>query len=448
MALIENTDFSQKQQVDMAAIASLYQKKAAMEAEMKVQKEQIRASKQQRLMDVMNMAASMSTKMIDARAAKQQKDAQQNVFDTLAMTDKSINKATPVPAGQEGPMQMEQVRFGDTPQFKTQLETGLAKAFPKEYGEQKIKSLLEGAEGAKPLSGRDIQQKNVILADGTRTSLQLFETVPSKKYGTSVTWTDLSGNEIDPKLLAGAVEAPAPTVMIDPTTGRPMITERVGPNGGRDVSTPGDKAAGGTPGEGGMQELLAKSPKMFDAVEKIRTESFPQMNKPLETAVNGVSASAKVKALLKAEGDKLSQTGIKSLGFGFAVMSGSNSQLSDKERESFEEPLSLIDKVVNQGYKLTQGDLSPKMRKDLLNLADVLEKKSRIQAQKYLNSNKQRAKSLAGSYWNDSIGKAFPTLDQVSVSFEDIAGEQNDSALPEVGGTYNGAKVLKVERVD
>ena len=182
MALIENTDFSQKQQVDMAAIASLYQKKAAMEAEMKVQKEQIKASKQQRLMDVMNMAASMSTKMIDARAAKQQKDAQQNVFDTLAMTDKSINKAIPVPAGQEGPMQMEQVRFGDTPQFKTQLETGLAKAFPKEYGEQKIKSLLGSADGNKTMGGR-YQQSQLQIPDPLTGQMKTYSVTFDRETG-------------------------------------------------------------------------------------------------------------------------------------------------------------------------------------------------------------------------------------------------------------------------
>jgi len=280
----------------------------------------------------------------------------------------------------------------------------------------------QGASDAADLKGRDIQQKDLILPDGTRMSAQLFETIPSKKYGTPTTWFDLAGNEIDPKTLAGAVFAVAPSIVID-QFGNPNITERVGPRRAYAVQTPAqDLAAGkGEAFEGGLNALMVKAPKVYKNVEEAYKKAFPENNKMLEVSVTGASAAAAVKSVLAAEGDDISEVGLQSLGFHLARMSGSNSQLSDREREIFEAPLALGSKIKNTGYKLIAGDLSPKMRKDLMNLANILENKSYQQGEKIISGVRKRARAKAGPLWNAQLDSEFPTMEEHVVSSEDMS---------------------------
>jgi hypothetical protein len=84
MALIENTDFSQKNQVDLASVASLYQRKAEAEQQMKASQEQINASKQNRVLEVMGMASKLTSTLIEQKAQKQQLAAQSALMATLS----------------------------------------------------------------------------------------------------------------------------------------------------------------------------------------------------------------------------------------------------------------------------------------------------------------------------------------------------------------------------
>jgi len=135
MALIENSDFSQKNQVDMASIASLYQRKAEAEQQMKMQQEQITASKQDRMMQVMGLASKLTSTLVDQSVKKQQLNAQNALMATLS-----------TPGSQEAKIQAQTLA-----------------AFPKEAGEELAKSAF-----AKPTQedmGRP-QQGSIELSDG------------------------------------------------------------------------------------------------------------------------------------------------------------------------------------------------------------------------------------------------------------------------------------------
>ena len=118
MALIENSDFSQKNQVDMASIASLYQRKAEAEQQMKMQQEQITTSKQDRMMQVMGLASKLTSTLVDQSVKKQQLNAQNALMATLS-----------TPGSQEAKIQAQTLA-----------------AFPKEAGEQIAKSAFTAQE--------------------------------------------------------------------------------------------------------------------------------------------------------------------------------------------------------------------------------------------------------------------------------------------------------------
>lgn len=84
MALIENTDFSQKNQVDLASIASLFQRQKEAEMQMKAQQEQIKNSKQERSIQVMNMASNLTSTLINQKAQQQKQAAQNELFSLVS----------------------------------------------------------------------------------------------------------------------------------------------------------------------------------------------------------------------------------------------------------------------------------------------------------------------------------------------------------------------------
>lgn len=237
-----------------------------------------------------------------------------------------------------------------------------------------------------------------------------------------------------------------PKVVDDPL-GRPNVLTSEGPK-----PVFGDEAGSGP--QNAMLQLRTATPKLADRFDKILDEAYPQNNQLLKQSVEAATSAAQVKSILNDPNP--SSVGLNSLGFHFARMSGSNSQLSDAEREQFAGPMALIDRVVNKGYKLVVGDLSPQMRDDLNKLGNALEAKSRKQADLLLGAQKRRAKSTLGRFYNDGLGAAFPTVDELIVGAEDIQASipqetpgpsTNSPALPKIGDTFNGAKVKNIKRV-
>lgn len=220
----------------------------------------------------------------------------------------------------------------------------------------------------------------------------------------------------------------APKTVTDPFG----TVNRLTPSGPKPVFNQEDNS--GTGPEDAVVRLRQTSPKLADGFDKILNDAYPQNNPMLKTSIEGASAASQVKAILKSPNP--SQVGLQSLGFYFARMSGSNSQLSDAEREVFEQPLSLIDRVANKGYRLAAGDLSPKMKVDLLRLADTIAGKSTKQAEKIISAQKRRAKSALGRFYNSGLDAAFPTLNDLAVSEDDMLNPGGESAGESLRSKY------------
>lgn len=213
----------------------------------------------------------------------------------------------------------------------------------------------------------------------------------------------------------GAIRGFSPQFRNDPVSGALVRTDAAG--GVRGVGSPGFSGIGNKP-EDAMLKLRMTSPVLADRFDAILDETNPAKNEALKQAVAATRESAKVKQILS--DPKPSSVALNSLGFSFAIMSGSNSQLSDAERNSFAEPLGFINAVVNKGYKFTVGDFSPKMRRDLTNLANKLEAKSKIQAERIIGTSRRKARSSMGKFYSSGLDKAFPSLDEMVVSEGDI----------------------------
>ena len=184
-----------------------------------------------------------------------------------------------------------------------------------------------------------------------------------------------------------------------------------------DIQGLGGGAIGNT-AQDAVLSLRQTAPKLADRLIDLVDEAHPKSNPLMRTSVEGASAASQVSAILKDPNP--SQVGLQSLGFYLARMAGSNSQLSDAERMTFEKPLALVDRVVNKGYKLVKGDLSPMMRKDLLHLADTLGRKTKIQGQRIIDAQKRRARSELGRFYTPGLDSSFPSMEELSVSDEDM----------------------------
>jgi len=145
---MRNFDF--KPNVDMASIASLFQRKAQMEQDSKLQAEQITASKQNRMLEIVNLATNMPEKMINRKIKQQQLEAQAAVNTTLGKQNDLVpgsETGTATVAGLGEVPTVNSVPFGQTPEFKTELQQNLQNAAPEEMQKALIKQMVEGQTG-------------------------------------------------------------------------------------------------------------------------------------------------------------------------------------------------------------------------------------------------------------------------------------------------------------
>ena len=78
MADIGQTNFNLKPDVNVAAIASLYQKRAVDEQMMKLQQSEQETQQQNRILGIINMAKSMTNDMIQHNVIQGQRNALYN----------------------------------------------------------------------------------------------------------------------------------------------------------------------------------------------------------------------------------------------------------------------------------------------------------------------------------------------------------------------------------
>lgn len=135
MAEIGQTDFSFKPNVDMAGIASLFQKKAEAETAMKLQEEQRKASESNRALQVMNMASQLTQNLIQYSAQKQVKTSQQDL--AALMAKGSQYTAEPGKVG---------TFYKDTPEYKATERELLMKVAPEKVAEIAAKEAFSEPE--------------------------------------------------------------------------------------------------------------------------------------------------------------------------------------------------------------------------------------------------------------------------------------------------------------
>ena len=175
-----------------------------------------------------------------------------------------------------------------------------------------------------------------------------------------------------------------------------------------------------------LTNLRVAAPALYKDYAAILENSMPDKNMGLKALVEARSSAVQVRALL--ESNDPSSVGLATLGFYLARMSGSNSQLSDAEREIFQEPLGLIDRLMNKGYKLVAGDLSPVMKADLMKLVTLMEKKSMAQGNRLIAGNRIRARAVVGKNWSKGLDDAFPTMESLSVAADDLQSQDSSAS--------------------
>jgi hypothetical protein len=172
MADIGQTDFSIKPDVNIAAIASLYQKKAMDEQQMRLQQSQIQSQQQDRTMNVIKMASDLTQNLIQHSANSQMLQGQQHVQSILGSGNNPTPTMTPAassfaPGMSQAPVMNENQTAPTThplrqePSYQEQLKQATYQANPKLAQEQLAKSVFM------PQLGKGEQLKPVMNPDGT-----------------------------------------------------------------------------------------------------------------------------------------------------------------------------------------------------------------------------------------------------------------------------------------
>lgn len=422
-------DFKFKSQFPIADIVGAIQKKPVLEQQMEQSQADARQQRLKTLLDALSTGAQISRATSqdknEALARKQtesQMGGQQRIQDILAEPAQTTAVASPIqqfqaPAGPlpEGGQPMAPVpsgtvqpTYGQTQQGGTQdtrLLAALAQSAPDEFAQNALQNHFGTTKSG---YGGIAKPQNYVDANG---QIRVGYWDPKLKKV-------VKNEESDE--LAGYAQG----LVTDPFGRQGALNRATGTV--KPIEQPELTGQTDTGANNALVELRQKNPKIAGDIEKIREQAFPQNNTNLRDTVSAAAAANTAKQILSDPNPD--GVGLKSLGFSFAIMAGSNSQLSDAERQQFEQPLAFLRRLENTGYKFIWGDLSPKMKDDLLRLATIYERKARIKAKSTIDGAKLQAKGTAGSYWNDGLGKTFPTVDEL------VSEEQMNSVDAPAGG--------------
>lgn len=428
MALEQLPDFSYKGEVPFASIVSAYQQKVQQEEQMKMNQEALKQQKINNVKDIFTQGAGLVSTLTEHNKQKQMKEAQNALVNLLGQGSDKITTPQMVPAQSSMVPQLQEAKIGDTvqdysktPEYKSQLASLVTKAFPEDAGKEVAKAAFGSLYGPKQgvLSGRDIQQKNIMLPSGERVSLQLLETTPSQKYGTQFTWTDLGGNEIDPAMLEGAVEAPTPGSAVD-QFGNPIVFEKVGPGGSRRVGTgtPSETAASTQESdpENAFLRLQNKAPKLGEEFKK-SLDSTTTNNPVIQSKVESINAARYANSILS--DPKADETELRSV-YTYIARAVEKGALTEADKEAFSEPLSIMARGENSFYKHLTGSAGPKFKNSLKRLQIRLEHRGNAELINKITTEKMKAKRLLGRAWEPGLDKMYPTPKELVIEMEQL----------------------------
>lgn len=390
--------------IDPMAFANVLQRKAQMEQAQANADREHKDNRLKRITDAVQAGQSIAMNMMtiaekrgDVKKQKTEAEGQQELIG-LFKEPTSVNPADPMAKVMQ-------------PAFEADRNKRFMQALVKANLPDTTKALLEQKfESSKQTAG-DTEVRS-LLDPKTK---QVSDYIVNKKNKTVST---LGGTPLPKERADELLRGYAPKQMTD-QFGNPVITPNLP---GAEAST----ASKAVMEEGGIPALQSKAPKLAERFVEAQKAAFPVNNQSLKEAVDSGASAAQVGAILKQP--NINQVGLKSLGFHLARMSGSNSQLSDAERETFEQPLSFLETIKNKGYRLVAGDLSPVMKKDLTQLADLLAKKEKLRGQRAIQAAKINAKSQVGKTRWDAykLEKEFPTIDDLIVDSNSMLETDSD----------------------
>lgn len=417
-------NFDYKQQIDPTAFSAALQRKTQMEFEMKSADQKEKDARIGRILDAVKSGQEIAGNMMKQAEFRSRVDGQKKLHDVIGEPSQSDQVTKPMQQfkrpegptmpGQAMPLeatQSAQPTFGRTNQGQSQmarLQQALLQSNPEAYTKEMIQGQFPNASA----KATPKEQVHYLTLDDGRTVVSRFST-------TGAGFMDMEGKPLSSDVMNRVVNRTyAGDFLTDPVTGKTAFGNK-STGQTQDVELPGDSAMAGVDSpENALNNLRTKAPKVYEKVSTILEGTSPAKNPKLEQLVGAAASSAAANAILL--DPEPSQVGLKSLGFHMARSSGSNSQLSDQERETFEQPLALLEKWKNSGWRIIQGDLSPKMRRDLLRLNTLLERKSKMQAEKMLAQEKRRARVESGKLWTPGLDEAFPTVSELIVDAEAI----------------------------
>lgn len=431
--------------IDPMAFANVLQRKAQMEQE---QKNLDRKRKDDQINNIMNAVVQGQTIASNMMTLAEKRSQTKGLNDLTALVE-SPEPQAPTPmasssaladkgtfAVQPSPEQM-QGHQDVLAQRQRDFASALVRANPDEATKAAIKDRFNPSSEMK---GKE--QVHYLTLDDGSTVVARFDT-------TGEGFKDINGSPLSEDVMRRVVNRTyAGQFLEDPTTGVRQFGNKSTGQVAPAESDPNVNLGDLSNPDNALINLRTKAPKVYEKVSTILEGTSPAKNAKLETLVASASSSAAAKAILL--DPKPSEVGLASLGFHMARSSGSNSQLSDAERETFQEPLAFLEKVKNKGWKFVAGDLSPKMRQDLLRLNTLLERKSTIQANRMITTEKRRARLESGALWNDGLDKAFPDVKSLIAEASEMVPEDvqiKGAEKATIGGEIDSlAKVLGLPR--
>lgn len=303
MALIGDTNFSMKPNVDMASIASLFQKKAADEQTMKAQQSQIESQQQDRITGVMKMATDMTQNLIVNSQRNLMQASAGHVADALGMMTATPSAETKpaasslFPGMTSAPTGSTQTPFTQTPEGQQYVQQQLIKGNPAEYSKQAIDAQFKkpSAPDLKPMLRPDgsIGYVRIDSATGKSAEVPGVNAPPSAFNAPPVQLSDTDrqpGSVIDAqaRMLTSGKANPSTIANLRTQVGQKIVARALEIDPSWDSSVPAqrtqmrkDYTSNGAAGKSliAFNTALAHSDVVDKALDKLDNSAFPDWNK-------------------------------------------------------------------------------------------------------------------------------------------------------------------------
>lgn len=206
MALLKPPDYSFKNEVPLSSVMDMIANKNVRQSQLDTQDQNRRQQQFEDVRQVVSDASNTVQQMVQASITRQHANAVRVLGGLLARQDEStmapgaVVGPQPEGAGQFGPQpanvlnQPAPVRFGDTPQYKTQLETQLFNAFPQEASKQQLEQIY--SEKTLNSQSKNWSQGKPYLVDGTPRIISMHS--QSGAIRDASTLENLNGHKIEP----------------------------------------------------------------------------------------------------------------------------------------------------------------------------------------------------------------------------------------------------------